>query len=255
MLVVDHYGRDAVFERTCRPWAKRIVVLDDLADRPHDADAVFDAAAPSAALYRDLVPPSCRIHVGPQFAIVHPSFRAARARALSRRTTRAVQRVLVSFGQIDSPNATTHALAALEEVAFKGEVDVVLGSAAPHLAQVQGAAGGQTRVLVDVTDMPALMSMADLAIGAGGVTAWERACLGLPAIVVEIADNQRRIISVLQREGAALSAGRMHAGIERSLSIVLDDILSNSEKRAAIALAAGELVDGNGSVRILETVS
>jgi UDP-2,4-diacetamido-2,4,6-trideoxy-beta-L-altropyranose hydrolase len=249
ILVVDHYGRDAALERTCRGWARRIVVIDDLADRPHDADVLVDVANPPEA-YRGLVPKACAVLTGPDYAIVNGAFRAARARALARRGSATVERILVSFGQIDALNATQRALAALAAAGFAGEVDVVLGRAAPHLDAVRAAAGPSTRLHVDADNMSELMTMADLAIGAGGVTALERCCLGLPSALVTVANNQREIVALLASAGAAVSAGDMDDGLEARLAGALKDVLKNATARTAMAKVAAELVDGRGVERI-----
>lgn len=250
VLIVDHYGRNATFERACRPWAKRIVVIDDLADREHDADVLTDAVNPATA-YRALVPPACEILAGPDFAIVHPAFRRAREAALARRGERPVQRVLVSLGQVDPPNATMQALAALEAAGFAGTVDVVLGKSAPHLAAVRAATAGRVRVDVSAEEMAALMTHADLAIGAGGVTAWERCCLGLPSILVTLADNQLGIAAAVANSGAGIDAGPMGAGAERQLIEALRELLTDPGRRSAMARAAASLVDGRGAERVL----
>jgi UDP-2,4-diacetamido-2,4,6-trideoxy-beta-L-altropyranose hydrolase len=249
VLFVDHYEREASFERGCRPWARRIVVIDDLADRRHEADVLVDAAAESDASYRGLVPSSCKVLVGPKFAIVHPAFRHARERALVRRDGRPVTRVLVSFGQVDAPNATTHALDALEAAGFSGEVDVVLGRAAPHLAEVQARATDRVRVHVDVGNMPELMTAADLAIGAGGGTAWERCCLGLPSIIVTVADNQRGIVARVFSADAGVDAGAADTRTEDRLAQAVRELIEDGSRRAAVARNGAALVDGRGCDR------
>ena len=68
LLVVDHYGLDAVFETACRPWANKVLVIDDLADRSHDADLLLDQTlGRNVGDYHQLVPGHCRILSGPQF--------------------------------------------------------------------------------------------------------------------------------------------------------------------------------------------
>jgi UDP-2,4-diacetamido-2,4,6-trideoxy-beta-L-altropyranose hydrolase len=251
ILVVDHYGRDASLEQACRGWARRIVVIDDLADRPHDADVVVDVAH-SKSDYRKLVSSTCVTLVGAEHAIVHPAFRAARAAALAQRDGRAIDRMLVSFGQVDTANATMRALRALKSVGLGGDIDVVLGSAAPHLAEVRAAGGDRVRVYVDVPaeKMSQLMSEADFAIGAGGVTALERCCLGLPSIVATIADNQTRIVAMLRNAGAASDAGGIDIGFEGRLQRLLHDALQNKPRRLTMAKAGASLVDGRGAERI-----
>jgi UDP-2,4-diacetamido-2,4,6-trideoxy-beta-L-altropyranose hydrolase len=250
VLIVDHYGRDVALERACRGWARRIVVIDDLADRPHDADILVDVANPPEA-YRGLVPEACEILTGANYAIVNAAFRAARPRALARRNKAAVERVQISFGQVDAPNATQTTLAALASVGFAGDVDAVLGHAAPHLDAIRAAAGARTRLHIDANDMPSLMAEADLAIGAGGVTALERCCLGLPSVLVTVADNQRGIAAMLKASGASVDAGDVDAGLERRLAEKLAPLFADGSRRAAMADAGQKLVDGLGVERIV----
>jgi UDP-2,4-diacetamido-2,4,6-trideoxy-beta-L-altropyranose hydrolase len=251
LLVVDHYGRDAVFERACRPWAKRIAVIDDLADRPHDADLLVDAGALSPDAYRSRVAESCEVLTGPQFAIVAPAFARARTAALARRDGRPVERVLVSFGQIDPGNVTAQALAALQAVEFDGEIDVVIGHTAQHLVQLRAQVERGVHLHVDAANMPELMSAADLAIGAGGVTAWERCCLGLPSILMAVAENQRGIVSRVASAGAGIDASPAAGVTESRTASALRRLLADGTQRAAMARAAAALVDGRGCDRVL----
>jgi UDP-2,4-diacetamido-2,4,6-trideoxy-beta-L-altropyranose hydrolase len=142
-------------------------------------------------------------------------------------------------------------LQALAQARYDGAVDVVIGRAAPHLGTIRHALPRQARLHVDAKDVPALMSGADLAFGAGGTTSWERCCLGLPALVVEIADNQRGVIATLARAGAAVSLGSL-VGMDRDgAAATLRTLLADGPRRRAMAAAAASLVDGRGAERIL----
>lgn len=255
ILVVDHYARDAIFERACRPWAKRIVVIDDLADRSHDAEVLVDAGASSPDPYRELVPPSAQVLAGPAYAIIHPDFVLAREAALRRRDGRAVERILVSFGQVDPDNATGLALDALEAANFPGEVDVALGQAAPHLAAIRRRAKARTTLHVNASNMPSLMTAADLAVGAGGVTSWERCCVGLPTALVTVADNQREVAKLQIEAGAAQDARCVGDITSNELSIILRRLMNDSSKRREISRAASLLVDGTGPERIVQLIT
>jgi RimJ/RimL family protein N-acetyltransferase len=98
--------------------------------------------------------------------------------------------------------------------------------------------------------MPALMTEADLAIGAGGVTALERCCLGLPSVLVTVADNQRKIAAMLEGAGAVINAGDVDAGLEARLAVLLRDVLENAAARIAMTKTGAALVDGRGVERI-----
>lgn len=252
LLVVDHYKRGASFESACRSWARSIAALDDLCDRHHDVDLLVDPGADSAEGYRRLVPSGCKILVGPSFAILDPEFRKARSRALRRRDGRAVDRVLVTFGQIDAPNATMQSIAVLQAAGFPGHVDIVLGHAAPHLATIRSVNYGRLHVDISPKEMASLMSEADLAIGAGGGTAWERCCVGLPTILVTLADNQRSVVAQIAGAGAGVHAGPVESGLFDRLIGAFRALIVGADRRMAMAKAGSQLVDGQCRNRVVQ---
>ena len=207
LLVVDHYDYDRSFERACRSFAHRIMVFDDATGRDHDCDILVDAAAVGTAVYAGHVSPLARVLAGPTYALVRGSFVAQRQQALARRDGRPVKEILVSCGATDPANATASVLDALDGIVDAATVTVVLSSQAPHVNSVRTRSRGNTQLLVDVQTMAELMTRADLAVGALGATAFERAVLGLPSIVVTLADNQRGMARMLAENVAVLDAG------------------------------------------------
>jgi len=159
-IVVDQYELDARWERHARAFGRRILVVDDLADRPHDADLLVDQNyyAGLEQRYAGLVPDGCHRLLGPEFALLRPEF-AARRRELEERDG-GVRRVLVSFGATDPTGQTPVALDALHRL----ELEIVLPKEGDNMAL--------------------LMAQTDLALGSGGVSTNERMCMGLPAAVV-----------------------------------------------------------------------
>lgn len=250
-LAIDHYALDAIWQRQVRPYVKRIAVIDDLADRPHDCDLLIDQNLQGAPdRYAGLVPVACEQLLGPRFALLRPEFAATRP---ARDANAPGNRVLVFLGGVDAPNATEPALAALAAVRTPGlAADVVIGSSNPRGAALRQwcAAHGWITVHDGDSDLAALMAIADVAIGAGGTTAWERCALQLPSVLVEIAANQRPGCLALAREGAALFAGRVDDGLTDRLAAMLKTLLDDEGLRAHIAERAGKLVDGRGAVRV-----
>lgn len=215
-VVVDHYGLDAEWERHLRPHAGRLMVIDDLANRPHDCDVLLDQnfSLEGARRYAALVPPSCALLIGPRYALLHAAY-AERRRTLRPRDG-SVGSVLVFFGGSDRGNMTAGALAALSAPGLRHlEAVVVVGANNAHrtVLEQQCARRPNTRLLGPRPHLADLMAEADLAIGAGGATAWERMALGLPSIVASIADNQRPACE-------ALAAGRLidYAGEARHVT-------------------------------------
>lgn len=255
LLVADHYQRHARFEAACRPWAKRILAIDDLADRPHDCDVLLDqTAGRTAKAYAGYVPEGCHLLLGSTFALLRPEFAAQRELALARRASRkSINRILVSFGGGDSQNVTAMALQGIALSGFDMEIDVVVGNIATHLSVVRGQAQSMKQpanIHMDVRDMAYHMAQADLAIGAQGSTAWERCCLGLPALTITMADNQCAIGAALARRGAILDLGSHRDVQAEQIAAALRSLVADPDRLEQMAICAAEVCDGLGAQRV-----
>lgn len=248
LLVVDHYRLDAAYESACRPHVGRILVLDDLADRPHACDLLMDQTLGRAAGdYAPLVPPHCRVLAGSVYALLRRDFPRLRAASLGRPREQ-LRRLAVSLGGTDPDNVTMRILAALHGLGL--EVEVVMGGAAPHLEAVRQAVAALpgARLHVNVADMAGLLAGVDAVIGAAGTSAWERCCLGIPTIVVILADNQRLIARNLAQAGAALVVEP--DGVAAALTA-----LRRPGTLARLSAAAAEVCDGEGAERVCDAIA
>jgi UDP-2,4-diacetamido-2,4,6-trideoxy-beta-L-altropyranose hydrolase len=255
-LVVDHYALDARWEALLAPACGRMLVIDDLADRPHACDMLLDQnLGRRAADYEALLPAGCITLVGQQFALLRPEFRALRAASLARREAPVLRRILVAMGGIDKDDATSAVLDGLDAASLPAGVGVTVisGRDAPWLDKVRGRAARMrlpTEVLAGVRDMAEHMVQADLAIGAAGGTAWERCCLGLPSIVVVLAENQRPGAEALARAGVAWVLDAV-AGVPRALPGLLAAVAVPASLAQTARRAAG-ITDGRGAERVCE---
>lgn len=249
-LVVDHYGRDGTFESDCRKWASNIIVLDDQTGRHHECDVLVDSGVTEAAVYASLVPPSARVLAGPSFALLRRIIVARREEANRRRDGRPVKNVLISVGATDPTNATGTLLDKLAESELDFDVTVAISGRAPHLKEVREKIGGRTRLAIDA-DLSMLVVHADLAIGAAGLSAFERACLGLPSVLLVVANNQRGIADAMVNSGAALALDPIE--IETMLLPALEMLCGDAQLRMSMGRKAAKLVDGRGSRRVLDS--
>jgi UDP-2,4-diacetamido-2,4,6-trideoxy-beta-L-altropyranose hydrolase len=254
ILVIDHYQLNEEFESSCRGLARTVVVLDDRSGRRHDCHVLIDAGAADPSAYGSLVPRTARILAGPKHALLRRAFVARRMAALARRDGRPVENILVSFGATDPRNATAVALEALGNVDHNAKITVALSSQAPHLQDVEHRFGMRIRLILDPSDMAELICEADLAIGAAGVSAYERACLGLPSILVTLADNQRGIADLLVVTGAAIGAGALDPGLGKRIGAHLQNVSRDAQARIRMARAASIFVDGAGAHRVAKAV-
>ena len=258
-LVVDHYALDAKWEHQLAEAVGQVMVIDDLADREHECAVLLDqnlGREPSD--YEKLVPPTCKKLIGPQYALLRPEFSELRPACLERRRSPELKRILISLGGVDRTNVTGEVLEALANSALAedAELDIVMGSSAPHLESVKKQASQlpfQATVSVGVNDMAERMSRADLAIGAAGGTAWERCCLGLPSILLILADNQVAGTEALVKKRAAMTLEK-NTPLNSSLPALLESLKSNFETLASMAKAAARLTNGEGTTTICRTL-
>lgn len=255
-LVVDHYALDARWEQALRPQVQRIMVIDDLADRPHACDLLLDQnLGRSNRDYEGLLRGKTTTLIGLHYALLRPEFAALRADSLARRQTNSqLRRLLITMGGVDKDNATGEVLAALKccNLPVDLQVIVVMGPYAPWRAQVQAQAAQMpwpTEVLVGVDNMAHLMAESDLAIGAAGSTSWERCCLGVPTIQVALAQNQEAIAQALSRAGAALMLP-CQAIAETLPSLI--STLASADQLYAVSLAASSVTEGKGALFVCE---
>lgn len=250
-LVVDHYALDATWERVQRGVAKMILVIDDLADRPHDCDLLLDQNLQVAGRYGTRLSGACQALIGPRYALLRPQFAEAR-RTLSSRTGQ-VRRLLLFFGGADAGGETLKALAALKLLGRNGlDTDVVIGQSNPHRDAIAAACRAVPRTVLHVQadNMAELMATADLCLGAGGGASWERCCLGLPTLVVTTADNQVEQSSVLAEAGAQSYLGPAESVDAQRWAHTLACVLELPHLLKHMADQASSLVDGKGAVRV-----
>lgn len=250
-LIVDHYALDARWERALAPHYRKLMVIDDLADRPHACDLLLDQTfGRDAADYRPLVPADCRLLCGSQYALLRPEFAALRPYSLQRRARPALRELLITMGGVDKDNATGQVLQALRACPLPADcrITVVMGATAPWLEEVRMQAQDMpwpTRVLVGVSDMAQLMADSDLAIGAAGATAWERCCLGVPTIMLVLADNQRKVAQGLEQLGGAKLVN-LGQGATTQFRELLLPLIDDHAQLLNMSACAARVVDGSG---------
>jgi UDP-2,4-diacetamido-2,4,6-trideoxy-beta-L-altropyranose hydrolase len=257
-LVVDHYGIDQRWEEALQSYYKQLLVIDDLADRPHRSDVLLDQnLGRTPQDYAALVPAACQVLTGPKYALLHAEFSVLRAASMAGRVNPSLKRVLVTMGGVDLPNATARVLVALADSALPQDcrITVVMGEAAPWLEQVRELATRlpwPTEVVVNISDMARRMADSDLAIGAAGGTSWERCCVGLPTVLVVLADNQRAGATALQASGAARLVGDVDQ-IAVALPATLAALNHGHELRQ-LSSAAAAITDGQGVGKVLRAM-
>jgi UDP-2,4-diacetamido-2,4,6-trideoxy-beta-L-altropyranose hydrolase len=258
LIVVDDYDLDHGYESELKATGARIVACDDRPGRSHAADILLDPTpGREPQSYASLVPASCTLLLGSDYALLRDEFREARMKPRPVHG-RARPVVLVSMGGTDAKNATARVLDELADATADFDLVVVLGRHAPHRGDIADRISrwsGTARIEIDPVSMAALLETADIAIGAPGVSASERACVGVPQILVHTAGNQADIAAALVRESAALDLGPVEQLPVSLLARQVDLLAQDAPRRAAMAKAGQALFDGDGAARVAAILS
>ena len=251
-LVVDHYGLDARWETSLRPAVGRIFVIDDLADRSHDCDLLLDQnlVANRALRYVGKVPKHAGLMLGPEYALLQPQYADLHLRVPPREGP--VRRVLVFFGGADADNLTGRVIAAFLSLKFESVVlEVVINPDSAHAASIRNQVFGYGQIILHerLASLAQVIVRADLAIGAGGATSWERCCLGLPALVITLAENQKPIAEEMQQENLIHWLGHKNEVSEMILAEVMQKLFS-AGLPPDWSLRCLNRVDGHGAERV-----
>ena len=257
-LVVDHYALDARWEKQLGAHCRKLLVIDDLADRPHNCDLLLDQNLNRrAADYGELCPTQTVLLVGPDYALLRPDFAKLRSYSFARRSEGRLERLLISMGGVDKDNTTGGVLNVLMSCNLPEgcKITVVMGVFAPWLAQVRAQVEqmNSVEVLANVQNMAQLIAESDLAIGAAGASALERCCLGVPTLTMILADNQRGGALALSKAGAVslLGAGNC-LSLELSAGIADLRVVQNMQRMQE---ACRSVCDGMGVLRVVEVMS
>ena len=251
-LIIDHYALDEQWQKKLKPYYKKILVIDDLADRKHQCDILLDQTfGRQNKDYTALVSKDCKLLLGSQYALLRPEFPQWRSYSLERRSKPEFRRLLINMGSYDVDNVTGKVLNQLSKCHLPDDINitVVMGRSAPHLNDVRAIANNlpyNVEVKIDVENMAEIMANADMAIGASGFSTWERCCLALPSIQIVIAENQNTIAKSLIKNNAIkiFQDCKELSGIISAAKNWMVNVSDNSK----------QISDGLGSIRVIKEI-
>jgi len=244
-FVVDHYGLDEKWESKLKPFTKKLMVIDDLANRKHVCNFLLDQNLylNYQDRYKNLVPPECKQLLGPNYVLLREEFFEASRQKRIR--SGEIHNILVFFGGTDPTNETVKALDALALLDNNIKINVVVGSSNKRKEEIQEYCDRYSNFFFhcQVSNMAELMNEADLAIGAGGTTTWERCYLGLPSITIIVADNQIELTDAVSKFGAIINLGFSHEVTSDQIYEAVKDLVEHSKKVQLLSERASNLVN------------
>ncbi|MEK4484805.1 UDP-2,4-diacetamido-2,4,6-trideoxy-beta-L-altropyranose hydrolase [Psychrobacillus sp. FSL H8-0484] len=246
LLIVDHYELDKEWEEKLRPFVKKIMVIDDLANRSHDCDILLDQNyyVNLETRYQSLVPKNCVQLLGPNYALLRDEF--LEVVNGPRERTEKIENILVFFGGTDPTGETVKTLEALrKQIKQNVIVSVVVGASNPKRNEVEKLCHQMPNTIFhcQVSNMAELMQNADLAIGAGGSTTWERCFLRLPSITIIVAENQHELTEAISTLGTSINLGISKEVGVLDIENAISNILSNPFQIKDMSINCSKVMD------------
>jgi UDP-2,4-diacetamido-2,4,6-trideoxy-beta-L-altropyranose hydrolase len=256
-VVLDGYDFDLDYQRSLRAEGCRIMVIDDMVRLPrYETDILLNQNLGAERLEYKLNSDAALL-LGPQYALLRREFMVWRSRLHTVPET--ARKILVTLGGSDPENVTLKVIQALHHLEIaRLQIRVVAGPANPHLNELRDAAAafpGQLELLTNVTDMAPLMAWADIAVTGAGSTCWELACVGLPAVALVIAQNQRAVADELGAAGVILNLGWHEEASADRIASSVDGLLYSAFRRLRMSQQGRALVDGKGAERAAAALS
>ena len=255
-VVIDGYQFDSEYQRALSRAGVKVLCIDDSGTVEHySSDIVLNQNLhASRALYRSREART-RLLLGPRYALLRREFSASRS--FKREIPPRAHKVLVTMGGSDPDNVTLRIIEALN-LSKSGDlqVTIVVGGSNPHFSSLQHATKSfpGMRLLRDAPNMLQFMTWADVAISAAGTTCWEMCLVGLPAILIDLAENQRPVAEELHRQQIAIHAGSTATVDPSRIVGQLTALLDSPERRGDMSRRGQLLVDGRGAERVIRSM-
>lgn len=255
LVALDGYHFDSYYQRTIKNKGIRLLCIDDYghADQYY-ADVILNQNLSAGISLYPNCSPHTKFFLGPQYVLLRKEF--WNWKTWKRDILGVAKKVLVTMGGADPDNVTLKVLKALKEVAIPDmEVVVVLGPANPHKEEIERSLSlfpFKSHLLLSVDNMPELMAWADMAIAAGGSTGWELVFMGLPSILLILAENQLAVSHKLEEAGASINLGWYDKATISMIVKAVESLMKNQEIRKTMSIKGRILVDGNGGSKVLK---
>jgi UDP-2,4-diacetamido-2,4,6-trideoxy-beta-L-altropyranose hydrolase len=254
-LVVDHYQLDYQWEDTLKEHVGRLMVIDDLSNRPHSCDLLLDQGyGASADKYHKLTSPHTYLLLGPSYTLLRPEFSKVRNEIPLPSLYDETYRVHLFFGMYDAGNMTIQVVRWILEGFSSLQLRVVVGSDRTDTDVLQEFAHqypGRLDWRCRPPDLATFMVGCHVAIGAPGMSTWERACLGIPSIYIASSNNQIPILERLKAEGISEYIGHYSAISEASFKERVEYFVSDTDLLLALRNKSMNMIDGKGCERVV----
>jgi UDP-2,4-diacetamido-2,4,6-trideoxy-beta-L-altropyranose hydrolase len=254
-VIVDHYRADEEYQKVLYRSGTRWLQFDGAARYPIWADWVLNMS-PGAfkGLYDNLIKKNAVLLLGPSYAILRREFLGV---PLYKDITGNVRQILLTFGGGDDRGAAIFCLDAIEILDEAIERVILMNSTNPQKDAILRwchDSRANTKVVINAEGMAVHMAAADLGITAGGTTVFEMAALGVPLLMLQIADNQVSISRAWEERGYGVNLGPLGCLNREDLLRETVSLMEDARRRKAMSETGRSLVDGQGAPRVAQAL-
>lgn len=255
-LVVDHYELDYKWESLVKRYAKKILVIDDLANRKHKCDLLLDQnyVHNYTNRYNNILKKDCVKLLGPRYSLLDSSFLEKNRKVKKNRN---VKNIFVFFSGSYLEKIENIFLNILNSKEFrKFKIDfVVANKNRIKNTFIKSKINKNLKIYQPFISMANLMKKADLAIGGGGTNTWERMFLGIPSLVLCLASNQKKVCDYLSEKKIIIYLGNTYSINKKKIKLAIIKAIKNIQLLRNKSLKWRYIIDGMGAYRVSEVIS
>jgi UDP-2,4-diacetamido-2,4,6-trideoxy-beta-L-altropyranose hydrolase len=253
-IVADGYRFGPDYQRVVKDAGLKLLFVDDNGDAAYYcADLILNQNLHAHADLYENRDAGTQLLLGTRYALLRGEF--LKWRGWKREFPEVARRILITMGGGDSASVTSTIIETLQHITVDGlEAVVAMGAINFHDEQLAAAVRNspvQIRLAEAPANMSELMAWADVAVSGAGSTCWEMAFMGLPGIVLVLAENQNHVARQLDSAGAAVSLGRFSDVSHSAIAEGVTRLLLNKELRVQMSNRCQDLIDGKGAVRVI----
>ncbi|MFC1705297.1 cytidylyltransferase domain-containing protein [Planctomycetota bacterium] len=248
VLVLDvRTNLDRAVVDVLRREGRYVVVVDDGSDRRLSADLSVFPPVPQVAQLDWSTALGKRL-VGWEWVLLRRQFEKPPAES-----TAEPRRLLVTMGGSDPARLTAWVVRALERLEYALPITVVVGAGytdGDNLAAVVAASRHVVQILRNVNDMRSVMERCEVAVVSFGVTAYELAAAGVPAVHVCLTNDHAVSSTAFGAAGLAVALGVHDRVADDLLATTVQRLLDDPERRGVMGARARATIDGLGARRL-----
>ncbi len=254
-IVVDGYHFSSMYQASIKNAGQGLLFVDDYGHAGrYCADLILNQNIYASEDIYSKREPYTRLLLGSPYVLLRSEFWPCRS--WHREISEAAHKVLITLGGSDPDNVTLKTIDSLKQLEIERlEVTVVVGGSNYHYDEIKSALENSKvpfQLVQNTSNMPEVMDWADMAISSGGTTSWELAFMGVPTLIIVLADNQVQVAEKLAKAGIAVNLGWHNRISEQAIGRAVISLLSDPISRASMARVGQRLVDGFGPIRVIK---